>query len=45
MAVRILPRTMVGATLPGNSTVEMKKFENPKTGQGEVLMQTKATTI
>lgn len=45
MAVRMLPKTMVGATLPGNSTVEMKEFEIPKPGPGEVLIQTKATTI
>ena len=45
MAVRMLPKTMVGATLPGNSTVEMKEFEIPKPGHGEVLIQTKATTI
>ena len=32
MAVRMIPRTMVGATLPGNSTVEMKEFEVPKPG-------------
>lgn len=35
MAVRMLPKTMVGATLPGNSTVEMKEFEIPKPGPGE----------
>lgn len=45
MAVRMIPRTMVGATLPGNSTVEMKEFEVPKPGHGEVLIRTKATTI
>ena len=36
---------MRGATLPGNSTVEMKEFEIPKPGHGQVLIQTKATTI
>lgn len=45
MAVKMIPRTMAGATLPGNSTVEMKEFEIPKPGHGEVLIQTKATTI
>ena len=45
MAVMMIPKTMVGATLPGNSTVEMKEFEIPKPGHGEVLIQTKATTI
>lgn len=33
------------ATLPGNSSVEMKEFEIPKPGHGQVLIQTKATTI
>ena len=45
MAVKMIPKTMVGATLPGNSSVEMKEFEIPKPGHGEVLIQTKATTI
>ena len=36
---------MWGATLPGNSTVEMKEFDIPKPGYGQVLIQTKATTI
>ena len=36
---------MRGATLPGNSSVEMKEFEIPKPGHGQVLIQTKATTI
>lgn len=36
---------MMGATLPGNSTVEMKEFEIPKPGHGQVVIQTKATTI
>ncbi|KAB2857162.1 MAG: alcohol dehydrogenase catalytic domain-containing protein [Anaerolineae bacterium] len=37
--------TMKGAVLPGNSTVEYKDFPIPKPGHGEVLIQTKATTI
>ena len=36
---------MRGATLPGNSTVEMKDMEIPKPGHGQVLIQTTATTI
>ncbi len=36
---------MLGAILPGNSTVELKEFEVPKPGHGQVLIQTKATTI
>ena len=31
---------MRGATLPGNSSVEMKEFEIPKPGHGQVLIQT-----
>ena len=42
MAVKML---MKGAVLPGNSTVELKDFEVPKPGHGQVLLQTKATTI
>lgn len=36
---------MKGAILPGNSTVELKNFEIPKPGFGQVLIKTKATTI
>lgn len=36
---------MLGAILPGNSTVEMKEFDVPKPGVGQVLIQTKASTI
>ena len=36
---------MLGAVLPGNSTVELKEFEIPKPGYGQVLIKTKATTI
>lgn len=36
---------MMGAILPGNSTVELKEFDIPKPGHGQVLIQTKATTI
>ena len=42
MAVKML---MKGAILPGNSTVELKDFEVPVPGHGQVLVQTKATTI
>ena len=38
-------RYMKGAILPGNSTVELKDFEIPKPGHGQVLIKTKATTI
>lgn len=37
--------TMKGATLPGNSTVEMKDFSIPEPGHGQVLVQVKASTI
>jgi threonine dehydrogenase-like Zn-dependent dehydrogenase len=37
--------SMTGAMLPGNSTVELKQFEVPKPGHGEVLVRTKASTI
>lgn len=39
------PNKMLGAILPGNSTVELKTFDIPKPGHGQVLVQTKATTI
>ena len=45
MAVKMLPKKMAGAILPGNSSVEMKEFDVPKPGHGQVLIQTKATTI
>ncbi|MEM9243497.1 MAG: zinc-binding dehydrogenase [Pseudomonadota bacterium] len=36
---------MLGAVLPGNSTVTFKEFDIPTPGHGEVLIQTKASTI
>jgi len=36
---------MVGAYLPGNSTVEMKEIEVPTPGFGQVLIKTKSSTI
>lgn len=36
---------MIGAILPGNSTVEFKEFEVPAPGHSEVLIRTKASTI
>jgi threonine dehydrogenase-like Zn-dependent dehydrogenase len=38
-------KKMQGAILPGNSTVELKEFDVPKPGHGQVLIKTKATTI
>jgi len=36
---------MKGAILPGNSTVELKEFNVPSTGHGEVLIKMKSSTI
>jgi threonine dehydrogenase-like Zn-dependent dehydrogenase len=36
---------MMGAILPGHSTVELREFDIPSPGHGEVLIRTKATTI
>jgi threonine dehydrogenase-like Zn-dependent dehydrogenase len=36
---------MTGAVLPGNSSVELRRFEVPVPGHGEVLLRTKAVTI
>jgi len=36
---------MKGAILPGNSTVELKEFDIPKPGHGEVLIKMKSSTI
>jgi 2-desacetyl-2-hydroxyethyl bacteriochlorophyllide A dehydrogenase len=40
-----IPTKMTGAILPGNSTLELKQFDVPKPGHGEVLLRTKASTI
>jgi threonine dehydrogenase-like Zn-dependent dehydrogenase len=37
--------TMKGAVLPGNSTVELRVFDIPMPGQGEVLIRMKSSTI
>src|SRR5512136_987683 len=39
------PERMQGAVLPGNSTVELRTFDVPAPGHGEVLVRTKSTTI
>jgi len=36
---------MQGAVLPGNSTVELKEFDIPSPGHGEVLIRMKSSTI
>ncbi len=38
-------KTMTGAILPGNSTVELEQFDIPVPGHGEVLLRTKCSTI
>ena len=45
MAVKMIPKSMIGAILPGNSTVELKEFEVPTPGHGQVLVKTMASTI
>ena len=40
-----MDKKILGAILPGNSTVELKEFEIPKPGHGQVLVKTKASTI
>src|ERR1700733_3715912 len=37
--------TMLGAVLPGNSTVEFKEVPIPEPGHGQVLVKTKSSTI
>ncbi len=37
--------TMMGAILPGNSTVEFKEFAVPTAGYGQVVVKTKSSTI
>ena len=39
-----IPTKMTGAILPGNSTLELKQFDVPEPGHGEVLLRTKAST-
>ena len=36
---------MTGAILPGNSTVELREFDIPVPGHGEVLIKMKSSTI
>lgn len=38
-------KKMKGAILPGNSTVELKEFDIPTPGHGEVLIKMKSSTI
>lgn len=40
-----MSKKMMGAYLPGNSTVEMREVAVPEPGHGEVLLRMKASTI
>ncbi len=40
-----IPKTMMAAFLPGDSTVAMKEVEIPEPGHGQVLVKTKSSTI
>ena len=40
-----MDKKILGAILPGNSTVELKEFDMPKPGHGQVVVKTKASTI
>jgi threonine dehydrogenase-like Zn-dependent dehydrogenase len=40
-----IPAKMKGAILPGNSTAELREFDVPEPGHGEVLIRTKSSTI
>jgi threonine dehydrogenase-like Zn-dependent dehydrogenase len=40
-----MAQTMIGAVLPGNSTVEFREFPVPHPSQGQVLVKMKASTI
>lgn len=40
-----MAQVMMGAYLPGNSTVEMREVAIPEVGYGEVLLRMKASTI
>ena len=40
-----MDKKLLGAVLPGNSTVELKEFDIPEPGYGQVLVKTKCTTI
>ena len=38
-------KKMMGAILPGNSTVELREFDMPKPEHGQVVVKAMATTI
>lgn len=39
------PARMIGAVLPGDSTVRLREFDVPEPGHGEVLLRVKASAI
>jgi len=43
--MRVIPKTMTGALLPGNSTVTFKTFRVPAPGERQVLVAMKASSI
>src|SRR5450830_1909678 len=45
MRERYMAQTMLGAILPGNSTVELREFPVPTPGHGQVLVKMQASTI
>ena len=40
-----IPKTMLGAILPGNSSTKIQTFDVPVPGHGQVLLKMKASTI
>ena len=40
-----MAEAMLGAVLPGNSTVELREFPVPRPAAGQVLVKMKASTI
>lgn len=40
-----ISKTMLGATLPGNSSTKLQTFDVPNPGHGQVLLKMKASTI
>jgi threonine dehydrogenase-like Zn-dependent dehydrogenase len=38
-------KKMIGAILPGDSTVQLQSFDIPRAGHGEVIVETKSSTI
>jgi len=45
MDTAVLPTTMQGVTLPGNSTVDFSTFPVPEPGAGQVLVRMRASSI